>query len=263
MKFLLCFIVFIPMASFSQLNPLSFISSGWFVSKTINKDPKSQSRIPEIRFEVDTLIVDGALVAIQRAKPGEISKYLSRGETDRRVAILLQDIETDLKLHRGKRVPQLARQIERIIPGPDLTLYRMEAAAYKLSDERGAEIILNVASPERKRLARTEDYQQALARAEQDAKKSPEDSLVAMRRAKAELAKKASLEKEFGIKTAKIIMEGSVVPGMSKKAVEYSWGNPANITDTKTEKGVITTYYYNGGRYATFLNGVVVSIGDK
>lgn len=77
---------------------------------------------------------------------------------------------------------------------------------------------------------------------------------------KDEAKRKADLIRRYGAQKGKLISEGIIEVGMTKRMCIEAWGSPEKINTTSSTAGVHEQWVYGAGYYVYFENGVITTI---
>ncbi len=77
---------------------------------------------------------------------------------------------------------------------------------------------------------------------------------------KDEAKRKADLIRRYGAQKGKLISEGIIEVGMTKRMCIEAWGSPEKINTTSSTAGVHEQWVYGAGYYVYFENGIITTI---
>ena len=77
---------------------------------------------------------------------------------------------------------------------------------------------------------------------------------------KDEAKRKADLIRRYGAQKGKLISEGIIEVGMTKRMCFDAWGVPKKINKTSSTTGVYEQFVYGAGYYVYFENGIITTI---
>jgi hypothetical protein len=135
--FCICFLISIP-SSGQLLTPETVIAGGALIGSAIGIKAANTPRIHKMKFDYSELSIGDQTLTKQRAQPGQIDKFLKKGNGDDFAARMILEVERDLDAGNFRNAYDDLNTMRRStkIPYEVQDLYRLEADAYSAAAER-------------------------------------------------------------------------------------------------------------------------------